>query len=160
MEAGLRTALESDPDVVFAGHLRTPETIELALELAETGHLVFSQVTAETAAEALEYLIERLPLSRSAAGAFLSRTVQAVIAQRLLPRDDRAGRVAANEILLSTPQVRQRLREGQTDMTLLMEASAHLGMQTMAMSLRGLVEAEVVTRETAAGWNLGMRGGN
>jgi twitching motility protein PilT len=152
-ERGLRSVMDADPDVVLIGELRTPETARLALELAETGHLVFSQMTAETVADALARLLGLLGEPRDAAQRLLARTTQAVIAQRLLPRAAPTGRVAANEVLLATPRVRQMIADGQTDAALLalaMEASPQSGMQTMDDALLGLYAAGVISREAAA----------
>jgi len=149
---GLMSVMDADPDVVLIGELRTPETARLALELAETGHLVFSQMTAETVADALARLLGLLGEPRDAAQRLLARTMQAIIAQRLLPRTAPAGRVAANEVLLATPRVRQMVAEGQTDAALLalaMEASPQSGMQTMDDALLGLHAAGVISREAA-----------
>ncbi len=147
--------MDADPDVVLIGELRTPETARLALEMAETGHLVFSQMTAETVADALTRLLELLGEPRDSAQRLLARTMQAIIAQRLLPRDAPTGRVAANEILLATPRVRQMIADGQTDpglLALAMEASPQEGMQTMDDALLGLHAAGVISREAAEGY--------
>lgn len=152
-ERGLLSIMDADPDVVLIGELRTPETARLALEMAETGHLVFSQMTAETVADAVARLLALLGEPSDQARRLLARTVQAVIAQRLLRREDRAGRVAANEILIATPRVRQMIGDGQTDaglLTLAMEASHRFGMQTMDDALLGLHAAGVISHETAA----------
>ena len=125
--------MDADPDVVLIGGLQTPGTARLALELADTGHLVFSQMTAETVADALARLLTLLGEPGDTQRRLLARTVQAVIAQNLLPRADGPGRVAANEVLIATPRVRQMIADGQTDPNLLalaMEASHRFGMQT------------------------------
>lgn len=152
-ERGLLSAKDADPDVIFIGELRTPEVLRLALEMAEAGILVFSQVTVGTAAGAVAQLLGLLGEPRGPAQLLLSRTLQAVIAQRLLPRADRPGRVAANEILVATPRVRQMIADGQTAPNLLalaMEAGAPSGMQTMDNALRQLLTDEVISREMAA----------
>lgn len=148
-ERGLMSVKDADPDVVFVGELRTPETARLALEIAEAGVLVFSQMTADTAADALGQLLGLLGESRRP---LLARTLQAVIAQKLLVRADRQGRAAANEILLNTPRVRQMILDGQTQPNLLalaMEASSRVGMQTMDNALLGLYGEGRISRETA-----------
>ena len=151
-ERGLRSVTDADPDVVLIGELRTPETARFALEMAETGHLIFSQMTSETVADALVRLLGLLGEPRDSAQRLLSRTMQAIIAQRLLPRDAPTGRVAANEILIGTPRVRQMIADGQTDPSLLalaMESSPQVGMQTMDDALLGLYAAHVISREVA-----------
>lgn len=151
-ERGLLSIKDADPDVVFVGEMRTPEVARLALELAEAGVLVFSQMTADTAGDAVNRLLAVLGEPREAAQRLLARTAQAIIAQRLLVRADRAGRVAANEILLVTPQVRQMISDSQTAPGLLelaMTASHSAGMKTMDKALLGLYADEVISRETA-----------
>lgn len=151
-ERGLRLIKDADPDVVFIGELRTPESARLALEVAEAGTLVFSQMTVDTAGEAVNRLLALLGESHGAAQGLLSRTVQAVIAQRLLVRADRPGRVAANEILIFTPRVRQMILDGQTEPGLLelaMTASHSVGMRTMDEALLDLYAEAAISRETA-----------
>lgn len=150
-ERGLMSLKDADPDVIFIGELRTPEVVRLALELAETGHLIFSQMTADTAGDAVNRLLALLDGPPGAAQSLLTRTVQAVIAQRLLVRDDRAGRVAANEILIFTQRVRQMILDGQTAPDLLelaMTASHSAGMRTMDEALLDLHAKAVISRET------------
>ncbi len=151
-ESGLRSIKDADPDIVFVGEMRTAEMARLALEIAEAGTLVFSQMTADTAADAVERLIGLLGEPREAACRLAARTLQAVVAQKLLVRADRAGRVAANEILLFNPRVRQMILDGQTESNLLelaMSAERSTGMQTMDEALLGLYADEVISRETA-----------
>ncbi|MGI4789207.1 MAG: type IV pilus twitching motility protein PilT [Janthinobacterium lividum] len=151
-EHGLLSTMDADPDVVFIGELKTTETARLALRMAETGHLIFSQITAETAADAIAQLLGMLGEPCDLAQSLLARTLQAVIAQKLLPRDAQAGRVAANEILISTPQVRQMIMDGQIQPNLLvlaMEASSRFGMQTMDEALLKLHANGTISRETA-----------
>lgn len=151
-ESGLRSALLSDPDVLFVDSLRTSEAAHLVLEAAEVGHLVFAQITADTAAEAINQLLGLLGEPCDVARRLLARTVQAVIAQRLLNRCDSKGRVAANEILLATPRVTQMIRDGQTEPNLLelaMDAARSTGMQTMDNALVKLKNDGIISRETA-----------
>ena len=151
-ERGLLSIKDADPDVVFVGELRTPEVVRLSAEMAEAGVLVFSQMTAGTVSDAVEHLIEMLGGSAEAARRLVARTFQAVIAQRLLVRADHLGRVAANEILLSTPRTRQMISDGQTEPHLLemaMQTAHSVGMQTMDDALLDLLANEVISRETA-----------
>ncbi len=156
-EHGLRAVEDADPDIVLVGELRTPETARLALELADKGHLVLSQMTAETVADALARLLALLGEPHDQARRLLARTAEAVIAQRLLRRADGTGRVAANEILIATPRVRQMIVDGQTDtvsLELAMEARRGVGgfltrMQTMDDALLGYYAGGVISRETA-----------
>ena len=151
-ESGLRSAMLSDPDILFVDSIRTSETARLVLEAAEAGYLVFAQMTADTVAEAINQLLELFGKPHEAARRLLARTVQAVIAQRLLVRNDSNGRIAANEILLATPRIRQMIRDGQTKPKLLelaMEAALSVGMQTMDSALLKLYQGGSISRETA-----------
>ena len=151
-ERGLLSAMDSDPDIVLVGKMRTPQTAQLALELAENGHLVFSQTTAETVADAMARLLALLGDPPDLARRLLARTMQAVIAQKLVRREDRPGRVALNEILVATPRVRQMIVEGQTDSALLaltMDAAPQAGMQTMDTALMNQYHQGRISRETA-----------
>ena len=151
-ESGLHAIKDADPDVVFIGELRSPEVVRLALELAEAGILVFSQVTVGTVSDAVERLIGLVDGPPNAARRLVARTLQAVIAQRLLVRADRSGRIAANEILLSTAQTRQMISDGQTApnlLALVMSASRSIGMQTMDDALLDYYTDGVISRETA-----------
>ena len=150
-ERGLMSLKDADPDVTFIGELRTPEVTRLALELAEAGVLVFSQMTADTAGDAVQRLMELLGEPREAALRLITRTVQAVIAQRLLPRNAPTGRVAADEVLVFTPRVRQMIKDGHTAPELLelaMSASHSAGMQTMDEALLDLHATAAISRET------------
>ena len=155
-ERGLLSAMNSDPDVMLVGELRTPETARLALEMAKMGHLIFSQMTAETRRRRDSRGCWRCWASRATCSRrLLARTVQAVIAQNLLRREDGAGRVAANEILIATPRVRQMIADGQTDAPSAGAGDGRrarmpaVGMQTMDDALLGLHLAGVISRETA-----------
>lgn len=153
-EQGLRSALVSDPDVIYAGTLRTPEAVRLAIEAANVGHLVFTQMTAETVADALTRFCALLPPPRRALRAQLAQCLQAVIAQKLLPADEEyrdktgRGRVPVNEVLIATAHVRQMIAAGQTDLTLVMEASLPNGMQTMNGAVREQYHLGRISRET------------
>lgn len=151
-ESGLKSLKDADPDVVFLGALETPEVVRLALEIAYAGVLVFSQMTTDTVSDAVERLIEMVGGPRGSAQRLVARTFQAVVAQKLLVRADRSGRVAANEILLSTAQTRQMISDGQTApnvLELVLSASRSIGMQTMDDALLGFYADGIISRETA-----------
>jgi twitching motility protein PilT len=147
----LRSALREDPDVLLVGEMRDLESIETTLTIAETGHLVLATLHTNDAAQAVDRIIdvfpgERQPQIRSQ----LSTTLVGVVAQRLLPRVD-GGRVAAFEVLLANPAVRNLIREGKTEQLRNIMATGHrAGMQTLEMALRFLVESGAVTADAAS----------
>ena len=142
---GLRSALRQDPDVIMIGELRDLETIRLALQAAETGHLVLATVHARSAASSIERLVEvfaadEKPLVR----AMLAESLQMVVAQVLVRRVG-GGRVAAREVLVATPAVRNLVREGRmAQLCSVMQAGGAQGMRTMEGALRGLREKGLV----------------
>jgi len=148
LEQGALSALRSDLDVALIGELRTPEAVRIALVMAETGHLVFSTLCAETVSDAVQRLVESFPDTQATIRRMLSRTVAAIIAQRLIPRASGAGRAPANEILIGTPEVRQAIAAGEADLTPLMAAGTS-GMQTMAQAVARLHDAGVFEQEAA-----------
>src|SRR5690606_1681947 len=113
--AGLRAALREDPDVILVGEMRDLETMENALRAAETGHLVLSTLHTRGAAYSIDRIIDFFPPhQQSQVRAQLANALQAVISQQLLPRADRPGRVAAVEVMVATPAIRNLIREGKT----------------------------------------------
>ncbi|MBK4988770.1 type IV pilus twitching motility protein PilT [Pseudomonas sp. S36] len=145
---GLRSALRQDPDVIMIGELRDLATIRLALRAAETGHLVLATVHTRSAVNSIDRLVEvfaaeEKPLVR----AMLAQSLQVVVVQRLVRRAG-GGRVAAREVLVATPAVRNLIREGRmAQLHSVMQAGAAEGMQTMEGAMRrlrdrGLVEAD------------------
>ncbi|CAH0646910.1 PilT/PilU family type 4a pilus ATPase [Pseudomonas juntendi] len=142
---GLRSALRQDPDVIMIGELRDLQTIRLALQAAETGHLVLATVHARSAASSIERLVEvfaadEKPLVR----AMLAESLQMVVAQVLVRRVG-GGRVAAREVLVATPAVRNLVREGRmAQLCSVMQAGGAQGMRTMEGALRGLREKGLV----------------
>ncbi|MQG92395.1 type IV pilus twitching motility protein PilT [Pseudomonas sp. MN1F] len=136
---GLRSALRQDPDVIMIGELRDLETIRLALRAAETGHLVLATVHTRSAASSIDRLVEvfaaeEKPLVR----AMLAESLRLVVAQVLLKRVG-GGRVAAREVLVATPAVRNLVREGRmAQLGSVMQAGAAEGMRTMEGAMRGL----------------------
>src|SRR5690606_7791814 len=108
----LRSALREDPDVILVGELRDLETIRLALTAAETGHLVFGTLHTSSAAKTIDRIVDVFPAEeKEMVRAMLSESLQAVISQTLIKTKDGAGRVAAHEIMIGTPAIRNLIRE-------------------------------------------------
>lgn len=151
--AGLRAALRQDPDVVLIGEMRDAETIDTALKAAETGHLVISTLHTPDAVTTVSRVVSMFPPEeQDVARLRLAEALQAVISQRLLPRADGHGRVAAVEILICTGTVRDLIRDAERLAALrdyIREASDQYGMQTFDQHLMDLVAGDVVTYETA-----------
>ncbi len=149
-ERALRSALREDPDVLLVGEMRDLESIQLALTLAETGHLVFSTLHTNDAAQAIDRIIDVFPAFRQEQiRVQLGASLGAVIAQRLLPRIG-GGMVAAFEILVANHPVRNLIREGKTNQLLnVITTSQQEGMCTMESSLVDLIRADVITHEDA-----------
>ncbi len=147
---GLRSAFRSDPDVLMIGETRDLDTMAIALSLAETGHLVFSTLLMPTASGAIQRIIDSFPeQQQSVIRQMVATNLQAVIAQRLLPRAGGTGRVAVHEIMLSTPRVRQMIADGHSDLTVAIEAGRDLGMRTMDDDLVRLVENGTISSDVA-----------
>src|SRR4029078_1402665 len=128
----LRAALREDPDIVLVGEMRDLETIAIAIETAETGHLVFGTLHTNTAPSTVDRLIDQFPTHRQAQiRVMLSESLKGVVAQTLL-RKKGGGRVAALEILVVTPAVANLIREGKTfQVPSLMQTGRGLGMVTL-----------------------------
>lgn len=148
----LKAALREDPDVILLGEMRDLETIRLALTAAETGHLVLATLHTATAAQAVERVVDVFPGSeRDLARTLLADVLRAVVAQALLPRKDGQGRVAAHEVLIGTPAVRNLIREQKGAQLLsAMQTGQQFGMQTMAQSLEQLVRAGLIDPVSSA----------
>ncbi len=146
----LRAALREDPDVVLVGELRDLETMAIAIETAETGHLVFGTLHTSTAISTVDRLIDQFPPDRQAQiRVMLAESLKGVIAQILLKRTG-GGRVAAYEILLGVPAVSNLIREGKThQIPTIMQTAKRLGMRTMNDALGQLVKDRVVEVEEA-----------
>jgi twitching motility protein PilT len=144
-KSALRAALREDPDVVLVGEMRDLETTSIAIETAETGHLVFGTLHTTTAPSTIDRLIDQYPAGQQGQiRLMLSTSLRAVIAQTLLKRIG-GGRVAAYEILICTPAVANLIREGKTfQMPSLMQTGRKLGMVQLNDSLARLVEAKIV----------------
>ncbi len=147
----LRAALREDPDVILVGEMRDPETIATAITAAETGHLVFATLHTGSAAQTIDRIIDAFPShQQQQIRVQLSVTLQGIIAQQLLSRIDQTGRVAALEILIATPAVRNIIREGKThQLTSVIQTGAKFGMQPMDVALRDLYRRGVVSYDEA-----------
>ena len=139
--AALRAALREDPDAILLGEMRDLETIRLALTAAETGHLVFGTLHTSSAAKTIDRIIDVFPgTEKDMVRAMLSESLQAVISQTLCKTKDGEGRVAAHEIMLGTPAIRNLIREGKVaQMYSTMQTSQNVGMQTLDQNLLELV---------------------
>jgi len=151
--AALRSALREDPDVVLIGEMRDLETISAAITIAETGHLVFATLHTNTAAQSLDRIIDVFPpFQQQQVRIQLSNIMQAVVSQRLIPTIG-GGRIAAAEIMVVTPAVRNIIREGKThQLDAVIQTSADQGMIQMDKSLANLVSAGSITAEEAHGY--------
>lgn len=146
----LRSALREDPDVILVGEMRDVETISLALTAAETGHLVFGTLHTSSAAKTIDRIIDVFPAGeKEMVRAMLSESLQGVIAQRLLKRVE-GGRVAAYEIMIGTPAIRNLIREAKIPQIYgMIQTGKEAGMVTMDQWLEGLVGNGVVDRAEA-----------
>jgi twitching motility protein PilT len=149
-EAGLRSALREDPDVVLLGEMRDLESIQIALSLAETGHLVFATLHTNDASQALDRMVDVFPAEkRDQIQTMLAGSLQGVVSQRLLPAST-GGRVAAYEVLMGTEAVRNLVREGKSrQLRNVVATGGPDGMQTIEMDLARLVSSGLVTMEMA-----------
>lgn len=146
----LRSALREDPDVILVGEMRDLETIRLALSAAETGHLVFGTLHTSSAAKTIDRIVDVFPAEeKDMVRAMLSESLRAVISQTLLKKVG-GGRVAAHEIMIGTPAIRNLIRENKiAQMYSAIQTGQQFGMQTLDQNLKGLVEKNVVTRQEA-----------
>ena len=149
--AALRSALREDPDVILVGELRDLETIRLALTAAETGHLVFGTLHTVSAAKTIDRIIDVFPGDeKEMVRAMLSESLQAVISQILLKTTDGKGRIAAHEIMLGTPAIRNLIREAKVaQMYSAIQTGTGMGMQTMDACLMDLVKTNKINISTA-----------
>jgi twitching motility protein PilT len=147
----LRAALREDPDVILVGEMRDLETISTALTAAETGHLVLATLHTQDAPQTIDRVIDVFPPhEQQHVRVMLSVALQGVVAQQLLPTADGSGRVAAVEVLIPTPAVRNLIREGKTHQIYsAIQTGGEHGMQTMDSALTDLVRAGRITRDTA-----------
>ncbi len=149
--AALRSALREDPDVILVGEMRDLETISLALTAAETGHLVLSTLHTRNAPDTINRIIDAFPAAQqSQILAQISSSLLGVISQRLLPRANGAGRVAAVEVMNATPAIRNMIRERKIHQILsIMQSSTTTGMQTLDEHLLQLLNEGKITRASA-----------
>jgi twitching motility protein PilT len=147
----LRAALRQDPDVILVGEMRDLETISTALTAAETGHLVFATLHTQSAAQTIDRVIDVFPPHQQGqVRVQLSVALQGVMTQQLLPTSDGSSRVAAIEVLVPTPAVRNLIREGKTHQIVsVMQTGGGVGMQTMDAALATLVRAGKITQRLA-----------
>ena len=146
----LKSALREDPDVILVGELRDMETIQLALTAAETGHLVMATLHTNSAPKTIDRIIDVFPAGdKEMVRAMLSISLEAVITQTLLKNKD-GGRVAAHEIMLGTPAVRNLIREARiSQLSSMMQMGAKIGMVTMKDCIYGLLNQGIITEEVA-----------
>ena len=146
----LRSALREDPDIILVGEMRDLETIRLALTAAETGHLVFGTLHTTSAAKTIDRIVDVFPAQEKAmVRSMLSESLRAVISQTLLKKRS-GGRVAAHEIMIGTPAIRNLIREDKVaQMYSAIQTGASVGMQTLDQCLQGLVRRGDITKEDA-----------
>ena len=146
----LRSALREDPDTILVGELRDLETISLALTAAETGHLVFASLHTRSAAKTIDRIIDVFPANdKDMVRSMLSESLQAVVSQTLCKKIG-GGRVAAHEIMMSTPAIRNLIREDKiAQMYSAIQTGQDVGMQTLDQCLQRILQQGVITREEA-----------
>jgi len=146
----LRSALREDPDVILVGEMRDLETIRLALTGAETGHLVFGTLHTSSAAKTIDRIVDVFPAAeKEMVRAMLSESLRAVISQTLLKKVG-GGRVAAHEIMIGTPAIRNLIREGKiAQMYSAIQTGQQHGMQTLDQNLKELVARNTIARDAA-----------
>jgi twitching motility protein PilT len=149
-DAALRSALREDPDIILVGELRDLETIRLALTAAETGHLVFGTLHTNSAAKTIDRVVDVFPAAEKAmVRTMLSESLKAVVSQTLLKKVG-GGRVAAHEIMIATPAIRNLVREDKiAQMYSAIQTGQQLGMQTLDQCLTDLVSKKIISLEQA-----------
>jgi twitching motility protein PilT len=143
----LRSALREDPDIILVGEMRDLETIRLAMTAAETGHLVFGTLHTSSAAKTVDRIIDVFPAAeKEMIRAMLSESLRSVISQTLCKTKDGSGRVAAHEIMIGTPAIRNLIREAKVaQMYSAIQTGQALGMQTLDQNLQDLVKRNLVS---------------
>ncbi len=149
----LRSALREDPDCILVGEMRDLETIRLAMTAAETGHLVFGTLHTSSAAKTIDRIIDVFPAEeKEMVRAMLSESLQAVISQTLCKVKDGSGRVAAHEIMIGTPAIRNLIREAKVaQMYSTIQTGNSVGMQTLDQNLTDLVRRGMISPAEARG---------
>ncbi|MBD3165517.1 PilT/PilU family type 4a pilus ATPase [bacterium] len=147
----LRSALREDPDVILVGEMRDLETISLALTAAETGHLVLATLHTSSAAKTIDRIIDIFPASqKTQVRSMLAESLEAVIAQKLLPRKDGKGRAVASEVMVANTAVRNLIREDKIyQIHSVVQSGAKEGMHTLDQNLQVLLHQGLIDRETA-----------
>ena len=147
----LRSALREDPDVILVGEMRDLETIRLALTAAETGHMVFGTLHTSSAAKTIDRIIDVFPAAeKEMVRSMLSESLRAVISQTLVKTKGEQGRVAAHEIMIGTPAIRNLIREAKIpQMYSAIQTGQSVGMQTLDQNLQDLVKRNIVSPNEA-----------
>ena len=158
--AALKSALREDPDVILVGELRNLETIQLALTAAETGHLVMATLHTSSAAKTVDRIIDVFPADdKEMVRAMLSVSLEAVIAQTLVKKEGSKGRIAAHEIMIGTPAIRNLIREGKIpQISSMMQIGSKTGMILMRDALIKLYENGEISADTLREATLTNRG--
>lgn len=151
--SALRAAMREDPDVILVGEMRDTETISIAVTAAETGHLVFGTLHTSSAAYTIDRIIDVFPpYQQQQIRVQLANALQGVITQQLIPRVDRPGRIAAVEIMVVTPAIKNLIRENKTHQIISqIQTGGKFGMQTLDMDLIRLLSRGIISREEAVG---------
>lgn len=153
----LKYILRQDPDVVFIGEMRDLETMQAALTIAETGHLVFATLHTNSAIQTVNRVVDAFPAhQQSQVRAQLSFVLEGVISQQLLPRADGKGRVLSAEVMISTPAIRNLIREDKIHQiySQMQVGQTKHGMQTMNQALFTLFTKKLVSLDDALGWSM------
>ncbi len=149
----LRSALREDPDVILVGEMRDLETIRLALSAAETGHLVFGTLHTSSAAKTVDRIVDVFPAAeKEMVRSMLSESLRSVISQTLCKTKDEQGRVAAHEIMIGTPAIRNLIRENKVaQMYSAIQTGQNIGMHTLDQNLQDLVRRNIISANEARG---------
>jgi len=147
--SALRAALREDPDVIMVGEMRDPETISIALTAAETGHLVLSTLHTVGAAKSIDRIVDAFPpAQQNQIRSQLATVLEGVVSQQLLPRIDQSGLVAASEVMLVNPAIRNLIREGKHyQITNIMQTGQTQGMQLLEANLAELCNKGIIDKD-------------